>query len=88
LVFFSLTKQGLDEILDTAFSREAALWVNHGLLQAPDLERLRADGFDLTNFTRWVDPADQAEIESAVETINEHHPGQVLYIEWSRQQTT
>ncbi|MBB6189220.1 hypothetical protein [Rhodanobacter sp. MP7CTX1] len=83
MVLFALTKQGVAEILDSVISRETALWVNHGLLAAPDLERLRAEGFELTNFTRWIDPADQADIESAVETIREHHPGQVLYIERS-----
>ena len=83
MVLFALTKQGVAEILDSGSSREGVLWVNHGLLEAPDLERLRAEGFELTNFTRWIDPADQADIESAVETIKEHHPGQVLYIERS-----
>jgi hypothetical protein len=83
LVLFALTKQGVAEILDSVRSREMVLWVNHGLLGAPDLERLRAEGFELTSFTRWIDPADQADVESAVETIREHHPGQVLYVERS-----
>jgi hypothetical protein len=83
LVLFALTKQGLAEIIESATSRDAALWVNDGLLAPRDLARLRAEGFELTNFTRWIDPADQADIASAVETIKEHHPGQVLYIERS-----
>jgi hypothetical protein len=81
LVLFALTKRRLAELFDLARGREAAIWVNKGLLETADLARLRADGFDLTDFTYWVDPADGAAIQHAVEIIKEHHPDKVLYIE-------
>lgn len=75
-----------DSVHPLATSHEVALWVNDGLLAAPDIARLSAEGVELTNFTRWIDPADQEAIASAVETIKQHRPCQVLYIErsWSK----
>lgn len=81
LVLFALTKHGLSEMLDLAGGSESAIWLNDGLLDAADLDQLRAEGLVLTNFVHWIDPADEAAVRSAVETIREHHPNQVLYIE-------
>jgi histidinol dehydrogenase len=83
LVFFALTKRGVAELFDVARGGKAAIWVNQGLLEATDLSRLRAEGFELTDFANWVDPADESAIQDAVETIREHHPDMVLYIERS-----
>lgn len=83
LVLFALTKRGVAELFDLAKGGKASIWVNKGLLEAADLMRLRADGFDLTDFTYWVDPADGLAIQHAAEIIKEHHPDKVLYIECS-----
>lgn len=81
LVLFALTKHGLSEILDLARGGSLAIWVNDGLLDDAVLGKLRAEGFDLTNFVRWIDPADETAVREAVEAIREHHPNQVMYIE-------
>lgn len=81
MVLFALTKKGLAELLDVARDGRFALWVNQGLLDDSELAALRSDGFKLTNFTYWHDPADESEIQDAVETIREHHPGEALYVE-------
>lgn len=81
LVLFALTKHGLAEMLDLARGSNSAIWLNDGLLDATNLGQLRAEGFDLTNFVYWIDPADEVAVQDAVEAIREHHPDQVLYIE-------
>lgn len=83
MVLFALTKQGLADLLQWAPSGRASLWVNHGVLEESDLTRLRAEGFNLTNFTSWLDPNDESEIRGAVETIREHHPDETMYVELS-----
>jgi hypothetical protein len=83
LVLFALTKHGLVEMFDLARDGKQPIWLNHGLLDVANLEQLRAEGFDLTNFVHWIDPADESAVQDAVETIREHHPDQVLYIEWT-----
>jgi hypothetical protein len=81
LVFFALTRHGLDEILDLAKGKSAPIWVNQDLLDAADLDRLRSEGLNLTDFAYWIDPSDEPCVQEAVETIREHHPNQALYIE-------
>jgi hypothetical protein len=81
LVFFALTKHGLADIFDLARGKSAPIWVNQGLLDVADLNRLRSEGFNLTDFVYWIDPSDEPLVQEAVETIREHHPDQVLYIE-------
>lgn len=81
MILFALTKRGLSEMLDLARGSNSAIWLNDGLLDAANLDQLRAEGFDLTNFVHWIDPADEAAVQDAVETILGHQPNQVLYIE-------
>ncbi len=81
MVLFALTKHGLFDMLDLVRGSHAAIWVNDGLLDAADLERLRAEGFDVTNFVHWIDPTDEMAVQDAMETIQEHHVNKVLYIE-------
>lgn len=85
MVIFALTKRGLLDMLDMAKDSRAAIWINGGLLDAPEIERLRADGFDLTDFAHWIDPANKSAVDGAVEIIREHHPGRALYIEACKQ---
>jgi len=81
VVLFALTKHGLVEMFELARGRKTPIWVNQGVLDDADLDRLRSEGFDLTDFAYWIDPAVESYIEGAVATIREHHPDQVLYIE-------
>lgn len=81
MVLFALTKHGLTEMFDLARGNPAPIWVNQGLLDTADLNRLRSEGFNLTDFAYWIDPSDESCVQEAVGTIREHHPNQVLYIE-------
>lgn len=81
MVLFALTKNGFVEMLDLARGGKAAIWINRGLMDESAIQRLRAEGFDLTDFVHWIDPLDESAVDEAVETVKEHHPGQVLYIE-------
>lgn len=83
MVLLALTKHGLAEMFDLARGGRPTIWLNQGLLDVANLERLRAEGFDLTNFIRWIDPADETAVQEAVEVIREHHPDEALYIEWT-----
>lgn len=81
MVFFALTRHGVAEMLDLARGNNAPVWVNQGLLDAADLDRWRSEGVSLTDFLYWIDPSDASCVQAAVETIREHHPHQVLYME-------
>lgn len=81
LVFFALTKRGLYQLIASVRGGDAIFWVNQNVLEDYDFVRLRAEGLKLTNFTRWVDPADALEIRRAIEIITEHHADDTLFVE-------
>lgn len=81
MVVFVLTKHGLTDLIASVRDSKKPIWVNHGLLDAPDLARLREDGTDLTYFTNWVDPSDGEAVQEAVATIKEHHPRHAIFVE-------
>ncbi|GLQ98206.1 hypothetical protein [Dyella mobilis] len=81
LILFALTKRGLGDLLAVARQSRTLIWVNHGIVDASELERLRADGIDLTHFTRWIDPFDREAVLVAVTTIREHHPDGAIFVE-------
>lgn len=55
------------------------LWVGADVLSAIEVQRLRADGIDITVFSRPVHTKD--EIEDAISTLFEHHPNEPVWVE-------
>ena len=49
------------------------------MLSAIEVQRLRADGIEITVFSRPVRTED--EIEDAMSTLTEHHPGEPVWVE-------
>ena len=49
------------------------------MLSAIEVQRLRADGIEITVFSRPVRTED--EIEDAMSTLSEHHPGEPVWVE-------
>jgi hypothetical protein len=81
MVLLILTPFGLPEVIEAAKIANASVWLNAGLLETAKVAEVRADGLDLTVFTRWVDPEDIAEVDDALSTIREHHPARMLFVE-------
>jgi hypothetical protein len=81
MVLLILTQFGLPETIEAARTANASVWLNAGLLETTKVAELRAAGLDLTVFARWVDPQDSAEVDDAVSTMREHHPGRMLFVE-------
>lgn len=82
MVFLILTKVGMARALEAAQATNVSVWMNADLLGQEEAVRLRASGLDLATFTRRIDPFDREDVEGAVVTIREHHPEQMLFVEW------
>jgi len=82
VVFLILTGLNLAEAIEVARHSNAAVWTNAGVLGPDEVVRLRAAGLDLTIISRWIDPFDRSAVDSITSTIREHHPGQMLAVEW------
>jgi hypothetical protein len=84
MVFLVLSRAGYDELTAQPSSMPSALWVNDGVLSASELLEIREAGVKVTNFTRSIDPHDMSAIEQAISTVQEHHAGQRVWVEWTK----
>jgi hypothetical protein len=78
-VFFAMTRSAFESYMQLA-QAHSALWVSAGVLSAQELASLRAQGMAITDFNHSIDPGDPAAVQDALDTIQEHHPEQVVWI--------
>jgi hypothetical protein len=81
MVFFALTRAGLDEITRQLGRAPSPLWVNEGVMTDAELAELRDKGADVTNFNCRIAPDDTDAIEFALSTVAEHHVGERIWVE-------
>jgi hypothetical protein len=80
MVFLAVTRSGYEAY--RALGRSAdALWVGAGVLSDKELASLRRSGVDVSDFNYEIELHESEVIAGAVDTIKEHHPGEVLWIQ-------
>jgi hypothetical protein len=84
MIFFALTRSGYDELVRSFGRAPSPLWVNSGILSESDAADIRASGAELTEFTSQV-AVNSASIETALDTIKQHHPSCSIWVEHPRQ---
>lgn len=82
MVFLALTRKGFEELTARFGQPPSPLWVNAEVLSESELIRLRKQGWDVTDFTYPIAADKRSEIEDAVNTITEHHPGHTVWVEY------
>ncbi len=83
MAFLVLTRAGLDSLVEQYGGLPANLWVNEGVLSEQELADIRADGGWVTNFTLSISSTDRSAINTALDTIADHHPGEAVFAEWT-----
>lgn len=83
MVYLVLTRAGYDELIAQRGSTPSPLWVNVGVLSTSELLALQEAGVKVTNFTRVIDPHNVTEIQEAVFTVQDHHSGQRVWVEYA-----
>ena len=81
MVHLALTRSGFERYLARGGKEAGPLWTAAGVLAAAELTELRSQGADVSGFSYCIDPCDQPSIAGAIETIQEHHPGQKIWID-------
>lgn len=76
--FLAVTRGGVADVVRARTPR-SGLWVGADVLSAIEVQRLRADGIEITVFDRPVRTV--GEIEDAIPTLSEHHPGEPVWVE-------
>jgi hypothetical protein len=79
MVYLALTPQGLREILNASDSVTTAVWCSADALSEAEFEKLERG--TVTRFTYSFADTDKATIQDALATIEEHHPGERVWIE-------
>ncbi|RYF44374.1 MAG: hypothetical protein EOO38_18040 [Cytophagaceae bacterium] len=79
MVYLALTPQGLQEILDTPEAVEMPIWCGANALSEADFTKLERS--NVTRFIYSFENADKATIQSALSTIEDHHPGERIWVE-------
>jgi hypothetical protein len=80
MVFLAITRKGYERYraLATAI---AALWVSADVLSDNELAELREAGVNVSDFNYTIGLDETEGIAGAVETIKEHHPEEVIWVE-------
>ena len=79
MVYLALTPQGLQEIFNTLEAAKVPVWCGANTLSEAEFAKLERN--DVTRFTYSFANADKAAIQRALSTIEEHHPGERIWVE-------
>jgi hypothetical protein len=79
MVFLAITKNGLNDALRTAAEIDAAVWCGVDAISEGDYSNRQHK--NLSRFDYELGNRDGAALADAIQTINEHHPGEVVWIE-------
>ena len=82
MVLLILVGVNLADVLETARGSNTPVWVNAGLIGSDEVAVLRGAGLALTTISHWIDPFDRADIDDMVTTMREHHPREMIVVEW------
>lgn len=86
MIILVLTRNGFDEAKDIIVNGGAIAWTNDNVLSPKEIQNLRAQKIEITNFTYVISPEDTEAIESAISTISEPHPGNSIWVEFINKQ--
>ena len=81
MVILALTKVGFNEMLPVIRASGASVWIGDSVLFNNELEQFRNEDIDLTDFNYIIEKSDSLAIQSAIETIKEHHPQVNVWVE-------
>jgi hypothetical protein len=83
MVYLILTRHAFDQLPRTNGLPPSPLWLNAGVLPVEEIEELRRHGLDISSFSRPINLDDLAAIQAASATVRQHHPNDVVWIEYS-----
>jgi len=79
MVYLAITSQGLQHALRSVEKYAAPIWCGSDAISEADFEKLECTS--LTRFSYPLGGESQEVLAGAVETIQEHHPGESVWIE-------
>lgn len=79
MVFLAITTRGLKDVLREAANSGTAVWCGADAVSEEDFAALKGKG--LTRLTYELGARDPLVLEGALDTIDQHHPDEVVWVE-------
>lgn len=79
MAFLAITPDGLKDALREAASSGTAVWCGADAISEEEFTALKGQG--LTRFVYKLEGRDLLVLEDALDTIGQHHPGEVVWVE-------
>ena len=79
MVYLALTPRGLQEILDAPEAAKFPVWCTANALSEAEFAKLERS--NVTRLIYSLEHADMATIRNALSAIEEHHPGERIWVE-------
>lgn len=79
MVFLAITPGGLKDALRVAVSSGTTVWCGADAVSEQDFAALKGTG--LTRFAYELGARDPRVLEGALDTIDQHHPNEVVWVE-------
>jgi hypothetical protein len=81
MIFLVLSRNGYNALLTLIGHAPSPMWINRDVLSKSELDALRQNGVQVTNFTHLIDPASAQAVEDALDIVREHHPDELIWAE-------
>lgn len=76
MIFLAITPHGLKDALRQAEGTDAPVWCGAEAISEEDF-----DAFTGSGLTRFAHKLDRCDVQDALRTIAEHHPGEIVWVE-------
>jgi len=85
MVFLLLNPMDLEAVLSVAQASNSSVWLGSDAVTEQQVKELWAIGHRLSRFNYPLAAESQEVISDALTTIREHHPGEVIWVQYATQ---
>ena len=82
MVIFISSKSAYEEMKSLIFSGDHSIWLASGVLTDEEVESILGKDIELSVLDYDVDTSDSRDLECAMFTIREHHPGNNIWVQY------
>ena len=82
MVYLILEARALNEVIKLP---GVAIWAGSNVLTELNHKELVAEGINVTRFNHPISGVNRSELEEALETIEEHHPAESIWVQYASQ---
>ena len=85
MVFLAIDPVAALEAISLARLSGAAVWIGSDAMPHDEHYRVASEGVNLTRFEYPLSGADAATVQSALDSVMEHHPGETVWVQRASQ---